>query len=92
MIKDDFFELFVDFFLFSEDDFSFSFDGRGLELAVLQDVGDDVNAGGCILFETAGVVNGLLSRCVGVQVCSHILDLQLELCLTAGSGALKSAS
>ena len=66
MVKDDFFVLLVYFFLFSEDDFSFSFDGVFLEFGVLQDVRDDVDAGGGVLFETAGVINGLFAGCVGV--------------------------
>lgn len=66
MIKDDFLVLFVYFFLFTEDDFSFSFDGIFFKFGVLEDVGDDVDAGRCVLFEAAGVINGLFTGSVGV--------------------------
>lgn len=57
MVEDDFFQLFVHFFLFAENDVALALDGRVLELAVLEDVGEDVNGGWDVGVEGFGVVD-----------------------------------
>ena len=76
MVENHFFVLFVYFFLFSEDDFPFSFDSRFFEFGVLEDVGDDFDAGGGVLFKTAGIVDGLFAGGVGVEMGSHVFDFK----------------
>jgi hypothetical protein len=61
VVEHDFFQLLVDFLLFAEDDIPFALDGLGLQLGVLQDVGEDVDGFRDVGVEGFGVVNGVFS-------------------------------
>jgi len=76
VVENDFFVLFVYFFLFSEDDFSFSFYSGFFEFGVLEDVGDDFYAGGGVLLKAAGIVDGLFTGSVGIEMGSHVFDFK----------------
>lgn len=89
VVEDDLLELLVDLLLLAEDYVALALDGGGLELGVLEDVGDDVDGGGDVLAEALGVVDGLLARGVGVEVRANILDFELERVLCAPAGALE---
>ena len=66
MVENDLLELFVYFFLFTENDFSFSFDCRFLKLTVLKDVRNNADACTDIMFEAAGVIDGLFTGGVSI--------------------------
>ena len=51
VVKDNLLELFVDLLLLAEDDVALALNGRGLELGVLEDVGEDVDRVGHIRVE-----------------------------------------
>lgn len=55
----------------------------------MEDVADDVDGDGDVLAEALGVVDSLLARGVGVEVCAEVLDLELECVLRAPAGALE---
>lgn len=61
MIKDHLFQLLVHFFLFPENYIPFSLDGRGFELRVLKNIGEDVNGLGNVGVEGFGVVDGVFA-------------------------------
>ena len=73
VVKDDLLELLVDLLLLAEDDITLALDGLGLELGVLEDIGEDVDGGGDVVVEGLGVVDGVLAL-VGLIVRS------LEIC------------
>ncbi|KAI3480564.1 hypothetical protein L1887_57284 [Cichorium endivia] len=77
----------VNLLLLAEDDVALALDRGVLELRVLQDVRDDVDGLVDVLAEGLGVVDGLLSRGVGVEVSAEVLDLELKSVL----GSLASA-
>lgn len=89
VVEDNLLELLVDLLLLTENDIALALDGGLLKLGVLENVGDDVDDGRDILVECLGVVNGLLTRSVGVQVGAEVLNLELELLLGAGLGTLE---
>ena len=60
-----------------------------LQFAVLHDVRDDLYRLGDVAAEAFGVEHSLFAGCVGVQVCSHVLNLKLQVGLAALIGALK---
>ena len=60
------------------------------ELWVLEDVGEDLDSVSDVLAEAFGVEDGLLPGRVGVQVCAHVLHLQLKRGLGALRGALNN--
>jgi hypothetical protein len=61
MVENDFLELLVDLFLLAEDDVALALDGLGLELGVLQDIGQDVDGCGDVGVERLGVVDGVFA-------------------------------
>lgn len=73
-----------------QDDIPFPFNGRRVELGILEDVTNDVNSFGYILLEALGVIDSLLPRCVGVKVSTHVFNLKLQSVLGATAGTLKS--
>ena len=88
VIEDDLLKLLVNLLLLAEDHVPLPLDGARLELRVLQDVRDDVDSGTDVLAECLGVVDGLLSGSVGVEVGTNVLDLELEGVLSSLSGSL----
>ena len=107
VVEDNLLELLVDLLLLAENDVALALDGRGLELGVLEDIGEDIDGGGDVVVEGLGVVDGVLAlqnpsvsvpslrqtapstyRSVGVQVTTHVLDLELQLLLGALLGTL----
>jgi hypothetical protein len=54
-------ELLVDLFLLAENDITLALDGLGLELGVLEDIGEDVDGGGDVVVERLGVVDGVFA-------------------------------
>ena len=89
MVKDDLLVLLVDLLLLTQDDVTLALDGAGLELGVLEDVGDDVDGLRDVLAEALGVVDRLLARGVRVEVRAEVLHLELERMLRAAAGALE---
>ena len=73
VVEDTLLELLVDLLLLAENDVALALDGRGLELGVLEDIGEDVDGGGDVVVEGLGVVDGVLAL-VGLIVRS------LEIC------------
>lgn len=61
MVKDDFLELFIDFFLLAQDHVTFALDGGFLEFGVLKDVGEDLDGSADVVFERFGVVDGVFA-------------------------------
>lgn len=61
VIKDDLLNLLLDLFRLAEDDITLALDSGGLELGVLQDIGDDIDALGNVGVEGFGKVDGVLT-------------------------------
>jgi hypothetical protein len=89
VVKHDLFQLLVNLFLLSEDDVSLPLDRIFLQLRVLQNVRDNADGAGDVLLERLGVVDGLFSRRVGVQVGTNVLNLELEGSLSSVLGSLE---
>ena len=90
VVENDLLQLLVNLLLLPEDNIPLPFDGILLQLGVLQDVRDDTDGAGHVLLESLGVVDGLLSRSVGVQVGTNVLDLELKGTLGSVLGSLES--
>ena len=58
-------------------------------LGVLEDVRDNVDSSTDVLAEALGVVDGLFTGSVSVEVGTEILDLNLECVLTPTVGTLE---
>jgi hypothetical protein len=75
VVEDDFLELLVNLLLFAEDDVALALDGLGLELGVLQNIGENVDSCGDVGVEGLGVVDGVFSlwdpsvRFLPLQLC-----------------------
>ena len=89
VIKDDLLHLLVDLLLLPKDHVPLPLDRLALQLAALEDIGDDLDALAHVLAEALGVVDGLLPTGVGVEVSSEVLDLELELVLAPLAGSLE---
>lgn len=89
VVKDNLLVLLVDLLELSGDDLSFSVNGRLGQLGVLQNVGQNLHRLGHVVLERLGVVDGGLSRGVGVEVAAHVLNVELELVLGSLVGALE---
>lgn len=89
VVKDNLLHHLVDLLLLSQNDISLPLNGRLLELAVLEDIADDVDCFWDVVPEGLCVVYGLLARGVGVQVGAEVLDLELESVLGALAGTLR---
>jgi hypothetical protein len=63
VVEDDLLELLVDLLLLAQNDITLALNGLGLELRVLEDVGEDVDGGGDVVVEGLGVVDGVLALC-----------------------------
>jgi hypothetical protein len=61
VVKDNLFELLVHLFLLAENDITLALDGLGLELRVLEDIGEDIDCRGDVVVEGLGVVNGVFA-------------------------------
>jgi hypothetical protein len=61
VVEDNLLELLVHLFLFAEDDITLALNGLGLELGVLEDIGENVDGGGDVVVEGLGVVDGVLA-------------------------------
>jgi hypothetical protein len=69
VVEDDFLHLLVHLFLFAEDDVALALDGLGVELRVLQDVGEDVDGSGDVVVERLGVVDGVFALHWSIHTC-----------------------
>ena len=61
MVKNNFFQLLVYFFLFSEYDIPLSLDSLRLKFGILQDVGEDVDGSWDVGVEGFGIVDSVFS-------------------------------
>jgi len=77
VIEDNFFKLFVDFLLLTEDDISLALNRSILKLGVLKYIADNVDGDRDVLAEALGVVNGLFTRGIRIQVSAKIFYFQL---------------
>lgn len=89
VVEDNLLVLLVDLLELPGDDLSFSVNSRLGQLGVLQNVGEDLHRLGHVVLERLGVVDGGLSRGVGVEVAAHVLNVELELVLGSLVGALE---
>ncbi len=89
VVKDDLLELLVHLLLFPQNHITLPLDRIGLELRVLQNVRDDADGLADVLLECLGIVDGLLTRGVCIEVCAEVLDLELERLLVARLGPLE---
>lgn len=89
MIKYNLLELLVDFLLFPQNNIPLPLDRTSVQFRVLQDIRQDVNSSRDILVECLGVVDGLFSRSVGVQVSTHVFNFQFQSSLITGLGSLE---
>lgn len=89
VIEYNFLELLVDFLLFPQNNIPLPLDRTSVQFRVLQDIRQDVNSSRDILVECLGVVDGLFSRSVGVQVSTHVFNFQLQSSLITGLGSLE---
>lgn len=89
MIKYNFLELLVDFLLFPQNNIPLPLDRTSVQFRVLQDIRQDVNSSRDILVECLGVVDGLFSRSVGVQVSTHVFNFQFQSSLITSLGSLE---
>ena len=81
VIKDNFLQIHLDLLHFTENHTPLPLDLLLAVLGVLQDVGQDLDGVADVAGQALGVVDGLFSRRVGVDVGSHVLDFQLQLIL-----------
>lgn len=88
VVKDNLLHLLVNLLLLAEDDITLALNGSVIQGGVLENVREDLNGLGDIGLEGLGVVDGLLAGSVGVQVSTHVLNLDLKIVLAAGVGAL----
>lgn len=61
MVENDFLELLVDFFLFTENNITLTLDSLLVKLGVLEDVGEDVDGLGDVGVKRLGVVDCVLA-------------------------------
>lgn len=59
VVKDDLLELLVNLLLLTQNHVSLTLDSSGLQLRVLQDIGEDVNGFGDIVVERLGIVDSV---------------------------------
>lgn len=89
VVKDDLFQLLVNFLLFPQDDIPLAFDGTRLQLGVLKDVAYDVDSRSHILLERLCVIDGLLPRRVSIQMSTEVFHFKLEGMLSTAVGSLE---
>mmetsp|Transcript_1750 Transcript_1750/g.4298 ORF Transcript_1750/g.4298 Transcript_1750/m.4298 type:complete len:308 (-) Transcript_1750:19-942(-) len=89
MVKHELLLVLVDLRHLAQDDFSFPLDGVLGDGRIEQYVGNDLDRLANILLEDLGEVRGLLARGVGVEMATHVLDLQLQLLLGALGSSLE---
>jgi len=61
VVKDNLLELLVNLLLLAQDHIALTLDGGGLQLGVLEDIGEDVDGLGNIVVEGLGIVDGVLA-------------------------------
>jgi hypothetical protein len=61
VVENNLLELLVNLLLFAENDITLALNGLGLELRVLENVGEDVDGGGDVIVEGLGVVDGVFA-------------------------------
>jgi hypothetical protein len=61
VVENNLLELLVHLFLLAENDITLALDGLGLELGVLEDVGENVDGCGDVVVESLGVVDGVFA-------------------------------
>jgi hypothetical protein len=69
VVEDDFLELLVNLLLLAKYDVPLALDGRGLELGVLQNVGEDVDRLRHVTVEGLGVVDGVFALALHQHAC-----------------------
>jgi hypothetical protein len=89
MVKHDLLILLVDLLLLAQNDIALTLDGATFELGVLEDVGDNVDGLGYVLAEALGIVDGLLTRRVCIEMSAEVLHLELKGMLGATASALE---
>lgn len=88
VVKDNLLHLLVNLLLLAENDIALALNGIVVQGRVLENVGKNLNRLGDVGLEGLGVVDSLLAGSVGVQVGTHVLDLDLNVVLTTGVGTL----
>mmetsp|Transcript_25765 Transcript_25765/g.41292 ORF Transcript_25765/g.41292 Transcript_25765/m.41292 type:complete len:301 (-) Transcript_25765:100-1002(-) len=88
-VKDDLLYGLLDLLHFTQDDATLEVQMRLIQGGVLEDVSQDVNTLLEIIFEALGIVDRLLSRCVRIQVSTHVLDFLLQLDSVSPLGPLE---
>jgi hypothetical protein len=89
VVENDLFQLLVNLLLFPQYNVPLPFDGRRVKFGVLEDITDNVDSLGDILFEALGVIDSLFPRRVSVEVCTNVLNLELQSVLGTTAGTLE---
>ena len=78
VVENNLFQLLVNLLLLPQYNVPLPFNGRRVKLGVLKDITDDINGLGDVLLEALGVVDGLFSGRVSVEVGTNVFDLELQ--------------
>ena len=89
VVENNLFQLLVNLLLLPQYNVPLPFNGRRVKLGVLKDITDNVDSLGDVLLEALGVVDGLLPRCVSVEVGTNIFNLKLQSVLRTTAGTLE---
>jgi hypothetical protein len=89
LVQDDLLVLLVHLLGLAKNHIALAGDGSLVQLGVLQNVRQDLDSLGHIVLEDAGVIHGLFSGGIGIEVAADILDLNLQLLLRSVLGSLE---
>mmetsp|Transcript_29054 Transcript_29054/g.53396 ORF Transcript_29054/g.53396 Transcript_29054/m.53396 type:complete len:452 (-) Transcript_29054:12-1367(-) len=89
VVKDLLVGLLVNLLHFPEDDAALTVDGLLIKLGVQKNVGEDIDSVRDILAHNLGIVAGLLTASVSIELTTHVLNLDLKVTNSALLGTLE---